>query len=79
MSDLVVDFIMSLDGYGAAEGWPGLWGLEGPEYLDYIKADEADDHAVLMGATTYRLMYRGLPRGRDGTRTRDLRRDRPAL
>ena len=56
MSDLLVDFIMSLDGYGAAEGWPGYWGLEGPEYLGYIKDDDAKDHAVLMGATTYRLM-----------------------
>jgi len=23
MHELVVDFITSLDGYGAAEGWPG--------------------------------------------------------
>ena len=33
MSRLMVDFIISLDGYGAAEGWPGFWGMEGPEYL----------------------------------------------
>jgi hypothetical protein len=33
MSSLMVDFIISLDAYGAAEGWPGLWGMEGPEYL----------------------------------------------
>jgi hypothetical protein len=33
MPELLVDFITSLDGYGAAEGWPGFWGLEGPEYL----------------------------------------------
>jgi len=33
MQELLVDFITSLDGYGAAEGWPGWWGLEGPEYL----------------------------------------------
>jgi hypothetical protein len=33
MPELMVDFITSLDGYGAADGWPGLWGLEGPEYL----------------------------------------------
>jgi len=33
MTELLVDFITSLDGYGAAGGWPGLWGLEGPEYL----------------------------------------------
>jgi hypothetical protein len=25
MPDLMVDFITSLDGYAAAEGWPGLW------------------------------------------------------
>jgi dihydrofolate reductase len=31
--ELLIDFITSLDGYGAAEGWPGLWGLEGPECL----------------------------------------------
>jgi hypothetical protein len=33
MQELLVDFITSLDGYGAAEGWPRWWGLEGPEYL----------------------------------------------
>ena len=32
MRNLMVDFIISLDGYGAAEGWPGYWGMEGPEY-----------------------------------------------
>jgi len=30
MPSLMVDFIMSLDGYAAADGWPGYWGLEGP-------------------------------------------------
>ena len=33
MPELVIDFISSLDGYAAADGWPGWWGLEGPEYL----------------------------------------------
>jgi dihydrofolate reductase len=56
MSNLMVDFIMSLDGYGAAEGWPGYWGMEGPEYLAWIGDDEVEEHAALMGATTYRLM-----------------------
>jgi len=56
MSHLTVDFIMSLDGYGAAEGWPGYWGMEGPEYLAWIKEDEAQEHTTIMGATTYRLM-----------------------
>ena len=36
MTELLVDFITSLDGYGAAEGWPGWWGLEGPEYLGWL-------------------------------------------
>ena len=36
MAELLVDFITSLDGYGAAEGWPGWWGLEGPEYLEWL-------------------------------------------
>ena len=56
MSPLMVDFIMSLDGYGAAEGWPGYWGMEGPEYLAWIGDDEVEEHVALMGATTYRLM-----------------------
>ena len=30
MPELMIDFITSLEGYGAAEGWPGFWGLEGP-------------------------------------------------
>ena len=56
MADLMVDFIISLDGYAAADGWPGFWGLEGPEYLDWLAADDGIPHTVLMGATTYRLM-----------------------
>ena len=34
MPELLIDFIISLDGYAAADGWPGWWGLEGPEYPD---------------------------------------------
>ncbi len=56
MQELMVDFITSLDGYAAAEGWPGFWGLEGPEYLEWLGEDAKGDYAVLMGATTYRLM-----------------------
>jgi len=56
MSSLMVDFIISLDGYAAAEGWPGYWGMEGPEYLAFIEEGAENEHTVLMGATTYRLM-----------------------
>jgi dihydrofolate reductase len=56
MPSLMVDFIISLDGYGAAEGWPGFWGMEGPEYLAWIGEHAEAEHTTLMGATTYRLM-----------------------
>jgi dihydrofolate reductase len=56
MSSLMVDFIISLDGYGAAEGWPGLWGMEVPEYLAWLEQESENEHTALMGATTYRLM-----------------------
>jgi dihydrofolate reductase len=56
MQNLMVDFIISLDGYAAGEGWPGYWGLEGPEYLAWLEQDGDDGHTALMGAKTYRLM-----------------------
>ena len=49
--ELLVDFITSLDGYGAAEGWPGFWGLEGPEYLGWLGEAPERDYTILMGAT----------------------------
>jgi dihydrofolate reductase len=54
MRELIVDFVTSLDGYASAEGWPGWWGLEGPEYLGWL--DERPDAMLLMGANTYRVM-----------------------
>ena len=54
MPNLMVDFIISLDGYGAADGWPGYWGMEGPEYLAWLREVGAQEHITLMGATTYR-------------------------
>jgi dihydrofolate reductase len=56
MPELLVDFITSLDGYAAAEGWPGWWGLQGPEYLAWLDEQPEADYVVLMGATTYRVM-----------------------
>lgn len=67
MSELVVDFITSLDGYGAAEGWPGWWGLQGPEYLDWLRERAEADYTVLMGANTYRLMSGLAGEGEPGT------------
>jgi dihydrofolate reductase len=56
MQELVADFITSLDGYGAAEGWPGWWGLQAPEYLAWLGEQPERDYTFLMGANTYRLM-----------------------
>lgn len=57
MNELLVDFITSLDGYGGAEGWPGWWGLEGPEYLAWLEKENERNYTFLMGANTYHLMY----------------------
>ena len=67
MTELLVDFITSLDGYGAAEGWPGFWGMEGPEYLGWLAEAPEADYVVLMGATTYRLMSGFAEQGEPGT------------
>ena len=68
MPSVMVDFIISLDGYASADGWPGYWGLEGPGYLGWIQEEGEHEHEVLMGATTYRLM--------SGFAEQDARRDR---
>jgi len=67
MPELVVDFITSLDGYASAEGWPGWWGLEGPEYLAWLGENPEQDYLLLMGATTYRTMYGFTQEGEPGT------------
>lgn len=55
MRELLVDFITSLDGYASGEGWPGWWGLQGPEYLAWL--EEQPEVTYLMGANTYRQMF----------------------
>jgi dihydrofolate reductase len=67
MAELLIDFITSLDGYAAADGWPGWWGLEGPEYLAWLRQQPEGDYTVLMGATTYRVMSKFAAQGEPGT------------
>jgi dihydrofolate reductase len=71
MSELLVDFITSLDGYASGEGWPGWWGLEGPEYLEWLSESPERDYTILMGANTYQLMHGFLGAAERG----DLRSD----
>jgi dihydrofolate reductase len=67
MPELVVDFITSLDGHASAEGWPGWWGLEGPEYLAWLGESPEAAYLLLMGARTYRLMHGFSKEGEPGT------------
>jgi dihydrofolate reductase len=67
MPELIIDFITSLDGYGAADGWPGFWGMEGPEYLAWLGDQPESDYTILMGANTYRLMSGLTDEGEPGT------------
>jgi dihydrofolate reductase len=67
MPELMIDFITSLDGYGAADGWPGWWGLEGPQYLAWLGEQPEADYTILMGANTYRLMSGLATDGEPGT------------
>jgi dihydrofolate reductase len=66
MQPLTVDFICSLDGYGAAEGWPGWWGMQSDEYLQWLDELPERDHPILMGASTYRLMWAFSQSGEEG-------------
>ena len=65
MPELLIDFITSLDGYAAADGWPGWWGLEGPEYLTWLgKQPEADYvvvFPVITGSSGRERIYDGYP------------------
>ena len=66
MPELMVDYITSLDGFGAAEGWPGLWGMAGPEYLGWLEEDAKHEYRLIMGAATYRLFAGMAESGAEG-------------
>ena len=75
MRELLVDFITSLDGYASGEGWPGWWGLQGPEYLAWL--GEQPKVTYVMGANTYRLMS-GFAAGEAPAGTDELTADEQA-
>jgi dihydrofolate reductase len=76
MSELMIDFITSLEGYGAADGWPGLWGMEVPECLAWVGERPEADYTILMGANTYRLMLDLAAEGEPGI---DALTDKPKM
>jgi len=54
------DVFSSVDGFGTArEGtWPGYWGNQGPELLDYRLALFSEPQRLVLGATTFRIYER---------------------
>jgi hypothetical protein len=44
--ELLIDFISSLDGYAAAEGWSGRRGLEGSEYGARLGEQPEADYSI---------------------------------
>ena len=48
-------------------GWPGWWGLQGPEYLGWLGETPDAASTVLMGANTYRIMSGFAASGEPGT------------
>ena len=68
MPELMIDFITTLDGYASGEGWPGWWGLEGPEYLAWLGEQPPDD--VPDGREHVPADVRLRRRGRTGDRRR---------
>ncbi len=67
MPELLIDFIASLDGFGAADGWPGWWGLEGPEYLAWLEEQPEAGYTVLFGVEHLSAHVGTCDRGRAGT------------
>lgn len=67
MPELLIDFITTLDGCASGDGWPGWWGMEGPEYLGWLGEAPEKEYTVLLGANTYRVMSRFADAGEPGT------------
>jgi dihydrofolate reductase len=65
MSELLVDFVTTLDGYGASDAWGGWWGQEGPEFLTFLLEQPENGYTILMGAKTYRFSTQLQPENAD--------------
>ncbi|MFI7131970.1 dihydrofolate reductase family protein [Nonomuraea sp. NPDC050153] len=71
MRELMVDMFSTLDGYGG--GGPRsapYWGYGTPGLFEWLHAQLAEEHVMLMGATTYRQMSEIVTKGDDPTFSR---------
>jgi dihydrofolate reductase len=68
MRELSVDLFSTLDGYGGGGPRPApYWGYGGPGLFEWMHAKLAEEHVMLMGATSYRLMSAIVENGEDPT------------
>ncbi|XVQ10782.1 dihydrofolate reductase family protein [Spirillospora sp. CA-255316] len=68
MRELMVDMFNTVDGYGG--GGPRsapYWGYGGPGLFEWMHAQLAEDHVMLMGANSYRQMAEIVASGDDPT------------
>lgn len=68
MRELSVDMFSTVDGYGGGGPRPApYWGYGGPGLFEWMHKQLAEDHVMLMGATSYRLMSDIVTNGDDPT------------
>ncbi|MFB4310466.1 dihydrofolate reductase family protein [Actinomadura sp. GTD37] len=66
MRELRVDMFSTVDGFGGGGPRPAAyWGYDGPGLSGWIAAQAAEEHVMLMGATTYRQMSEIVATGDD--------------
>ena len=67
MRELRVDIFGTVDGFGGPGPQPApYWGYGAPDLQDWVDAQLAEDHVMLMGANTYREMAKMAANGAAG-------------
>jgi hypothetical protein len=59
MTELVCELIVTLDGFARGQRSPGYYGYFGPDVADWIKANTAVSHRMLIGRRTYEARDEG--------------------
>lgn len=71
MRQLRVDMFSTVDGYGSGgPQTPAYWGYGAPGLFGWIDGQLAEEHLMLMGATTYRMLSEIVASGDDPTSPR---------
>lgn len=65
MAELACELIVSLDGFARGQGSPAYYGYFGPDLADWLKANMAVPHRMLVGRRTYEALASVPPEVRD--------------